>query len=378
MPLISIITPIYADSREKVEWLGQMLQSVKQQSFTDYEVILVDDCSPAALDTLKETHPAPRFRWFRTTRQTGPGLTRNTAAALSRGQAILPLDADDMLAEDNTLSQMVEAWQVHPDKIIYGDLQRLVVAGDRFQKETPIGLPEYKFTFQGGVLDFAGIMPVSCLHSLECHQKAGGWKAELDSGLEDIEYWIAAGKAGFCGLRIPVPTLLYRKHGQSRAHKLRFVNKQETAMQQRIAEMHKDIYFEGRFPVGCCGNRGGAAVSPPPMNSAFVSQATTLDQFSFNEKTWVEYQGRRAAAFGVVGQFTGISYQVKGPGHKLEIHINDLPRFKRSGRGRDFIIGVAPPEDAPKPVEVSLEDHYFKAAPPQLAEIERLDELALA
>lgn len=375
MPQISLITPILCDTPEKVSWLQQMLESVNRQTYTDYECILIDDCSPQDLAPIKERYRFPRFRWFKTSSRSEPALTRNTAVALARGEGILPLDADDMLADDLTLAQMVEAWEADKTKIIYGDLQRLVVAGDKFQKEKPIGLPEYKFEFQGGVLDFHGIMPVSCLHSVECHVKAGGWKPELDSGLEDIEYWIAAGKAGFCGVRIPPATLLYRRHGQSRAHNLRFVNKQETVMQQRIAEMHRDIYYEGRFPVGCCGSRGAAQV-PPSMN--LISPATSLDQFSASEKTWVEYHGRREASFGVVGQFTSISYVVKGPGHKLEVHLNDLPRFRRSGRGRDFSIGVAPPDDAPQPNQPATTGNVFEAPAPRLAEIERLDELAMA
>lgn len=374
MPKISILTPAFIDTQDKLTWLREMLLSLKSQRFTDWEVLIVDDCSPLSLDPLKAEFNEAHYRWLRTSQNSGPSSTRNTAAALAESDALLPVDADDMLANEDTLGVMYQAWEADHNKVIYGDIQRI----EGGQKGRIIPLAEY--TFQRS-LDFNGIMPVTALHSKEAHIKAGGWKSDMIAGLEDVEYWIACGKAGFCGQRVPVTTLLYRKHEMSRSFNLRHINRQETEMRNKILELHRDVY-EGRLPMGCCG--GGSSYIPSQnisgSNGGAQSQSisTPLTDFPDGQKQWIQYLGQREGSWGVVGEFTGIHYVVDGPGHKLEVHINDLPKFRRSGRGRDFAVGVpGPVEMTPVIIEIPApaQNGRYQAPEPQLAQIERLDEV---
>lgn len=380
--MISIITPAHIDSIEKLEWLNEMIKSVQAQSLTEWELILVDDASPITV-TLQE--PDNRIRYFRTTYRSGPSLTRNTAVALSRYDALLPVDADDILATPDTLKIMYNAWEKDKTKIVYGDIQRLELWDGVWRKGRVFELPEYTFA---KIMDLGGIIPVTAMHSIDCHVKAGGWKANLEAGLEDVEYWISAGKAGFCGERIVNPgmggnktgevILLYRKHENSRSTQLMQVNRRKGEMQNLIREMHSDVY-EGKFPMGCCG--GGAAYIPP---STFTQQTealpSRLDQYSTEQKVWVEYTGLRTGSFGVVGPFTNIAYNVDGLGHKLEVHINDLSIFRRRrgpNGGEDFAIGVPPPNGfSQQPKQQNGTTPPFQAGQPAMAEILRLDEIA--
>jgi len=375
MPKISIITPAFIDSQDKLSWLREMLLSLKSQRFTDWECIIIDDASPLSLDSLKAEFNEPgRYRFLRAAQNSGPGSCRNTAAALAEAEALLPVDADDMLAGEDTLSAFYEAWEADRSRVIYGDIQRLR-DGERGQV---FNLPEY--TFQRS-LQFDGIMPVTALHSKEAHLKAGGWKPDLFAGLEDVEYWIACGKAGFCGHRIQTTTLLYRKHETSRSFNLRNVNRQETEMRKKILELHRDVY-EGRLPMGCCG--GGSSYIPPQNISGgnggqMQSIATPLTNFPEGQKQWVQYLGQREGSWGVVGEFTGIHYVIDGPGHKLEVVTEDLPKFRRAGRGRDFAVGVAGPiELTPVTIEIPAppENGRYQAPAPVMAQVERLDEVA--
>lgn len=368
--MISIIMPAKIDNSSKLDWFNEAVDSVLRQSFKEWELIIMDDCSPAP--------PVPpadeRIRYFRLTENSGPALARNTGAALAQYDAILPLDADDKLA-DNALEIMFEEWQKDKSKIVYGDLQRIENINGSWELSKPINLPSYSFELS---LKFSGIMPVTSLHSKECHVKAGGWKPGIKEGLEDVEYWIAAGKAGFCGVRIPHVTLIYRRHQSSRSYNLRMVNKQETAMRNNIRSLHQDVY-SGRYPMGCCGGGGKASFVPPKTvaNTSFA-RVSTLDQFGTNEKVWVQYTGKRNASFGVVGSYTNVAYTIDGPGHKLEVHVNDLPKFRRSGRGQDFSIGVSAPNGTkPEEKKKTIEETMFKADAPQLAQVERLDRRAL-
>jgi GT2 family glycosyltransferase len=365
--MISIIIPAYIDTIEKLEWLNEAINSVKSQTFQDWEIILVDDCSSQTISIDND-----KIRKFRLTDKSGPALARNTGVALASYDAILPLDADDQLASENVLQLMYSLWEQDTSRVIYGDIQRLQKTENIWRLDKIITLPEYTFELS---LKLSGIMPVTALHSKECHIKAGGWKKEIEFGLEDVEYWIAAGKAGFCGRRLDEITLLYRRHEKSRSYSLRMVNRQETAMRNAVRLMHQDVY-EGRYPMGCCG--GGRSYTPPKSVNTSQAMITTLDQFRPDEKIWVQYNGRRNASFGMVGKFTNVRYTVDGAGHKLEVHVNDLPLFRRSGRGADFAVGVVAPDNGTEPKQTVIEDIIFQAQDVEVAQVERLDKRALA
>ena len=363
--------PAHIDTYDKLDWMQEALQSIQMQTFTDYEVIIIDDSSTIKLDVLQNEFKAPKFRWFKARnpegeeKPVGPSTCRNTAVELSSSkQAILPLDADDLLPDKDVLNIMFTEWSNDKSKFYYGNMIK------RFQgKDTPdrfYNMLQYSFV---GSINPDGIMPVSCIHSYECWQAAGGWKDNLDAGREDVEYWIAAGKAGFCGQKIQETTLIYRRHETSRDYKLRLENRRVSEMINSIRLMHEDVY-KGEYPMGCCG--GEVSYTPPENN--IVSAPSELSQYNENEKVWVEYAGTKGGNFGVNGPYTFYSYQIKGQGHKLQVHNQDLSRFKSAGRGQDFKIDVEPPNDYEIPGQVKPQK--YTAPNPVLAMIENLDGVA--
>jgi len=364
--MISIITPARIETIEQLQWLNEMVESIVGQMMQEWELILMDDASPMSI-TLNASDD--RIRYFRMVNRGGPALCRNTAVRLARYDALLPVDADDLLSFPDVLGTLFSTYQKDPSKVIYGDLQRYErLPTGQWQKGKRFDLPEYTFLKS---MDLNGIIPVTALHSYDCHMKAGGWKPQLEAGLEDVEYWIGAGKAGFCGQRVPEVVLLYRKHDSSRTAKL-LESKRNTEMRNAIRELHTDV-FEGRYPMGCCGG-GRPYVPPDTFTQANVSAPSTLDKYSSQDKVWVEYTGQRQGSFGMVGRFTNISYVVNGPGHKIEVHVNDLPQFRRSGRGLDFSVGVQAPNGKVQVIEVKdVGNSAFVAPEPQIAQIERLD-----
>jgi hypothetical protein len=346
----------YVNSSAKQEWINEAVQSVQNQTFTDWELIIVDDASPFSinLDVYDE-----RIRMVRTVNRSGPSLCRNDASALAKFDCLLPLDADDLLADNDTLRNLFVVWKQRQNEIIYGDLQQLIEIDGIWREGKSFDLPEY--TFEKAML-LEGIIPVTAMHSKACHLAAGGWKGQLSNGLEDVEYWISAGKAGFCGHRVPGIVLKYRKHLDSRSYLLR-ENRQEGVMRNLIKELHQDIY-SGRYPMGCCG--GGKPYTPPTNGqSERVVPPSMLGNISVSEKVWVEYAGAKQGSFGAVGQSTGINYTINGPGHKFEVHVKDLPIFQRQ-RGVNgkpaFIVGTNAPV-------IIKNEPAFKAQEPELAQI---------
>jgi glycosyltransferase involved in cell wall biosynthesis len=89
-PTVSVVIPFY-----RARYLSEALESVRAQTFTDYELVVVDDGSPdrKEVDRLGLAEDA-RIRYLRQGNQ-GPAAARNTALRAARGQLIAFLDSDD-------------------------------------------------------------------------------------------------------------------------------------------------------------------------------------------------------------------------------------------------------------------------------------------
>jgi hypothetical protein len=389
MPKISIITPIWCDVPEKVTWLSEMIESVQSQTLTDWEMILINDKSSLSLEPVKMKHAGDdRLRWIENAANFGPAMTRNTAAALAESECIFPLDADDMLANGDVLEYMYDAWLMDQTKIIYGNLQMYTEAAPGvFQAGKVIQLGEYTFEL---AMNLQGIMPVTAMHSKECHYEAGGWKDEMAGGLEDVEYWIAAGKRGYCGKKINHTTLFYRRQENSRAYKMRFIDKNFEVMQQKIKVLHSDIY-NGRFPMACCGGRGGS--NAPSNDPIIISQqaaqkavriVTTLDGYDEKDLEWVAYRGGKQGRFGSIlargPAGTPSEYPILGTGHVFQIHQAHRGLFEARQR-LGFEMNQPDPRNQPEPEPERLappveEPQVIEVPKPELSTIVQLDPVA--
>src|SRR5215469_16732357 len=87
---VSVIIPAYNKGR----WIGRALDSVVAQTYTDYEVIVVDDGSTNDGPNVVTNYGDPRFRLMRQL-NAGPGSARNHGLAEAKGELVAFLDADD-------------------------------------------------------------------------------------------------------------------------------------------------------------------------------------------------------------------------------------------------------------------------------------------
>ncbi|MFF7153799.1 CDP-glycerol glycerophosphotransferase family protein [Streptomyces sp. NPDC008139] len=95
MPRISVVVPVHRAQG----FLRACLESVLGQSFTDVEVVAVDDASPDASGAIIAEFAAadPRVKPLRLDRTGGTGPARDAGAALATGDYLLFLDADDLM-----------------------------------------------------------------------------------------------------------------------------------------------------------------------------------------------------------------------------------------------------------------------------------------
>jgi|WetSurMetagenome_2_1015567.scaffolds.fasta_scaffold03467_3 glycosyltransferase involved in cell wall biosynthesis len=95
--MFSIIVPTFSRSA----YLARALDSILQQTFTDYSVIIVDDCSTDDTREVAARYAEdPRFNYHRNERQGGTNVSRNAGYDLATGRCITYLDDDDELDPD--------------------------------------------------------------------------------------------------------------------------------------------------------------------------------------------------------------------------------------------------------------------------------------
>ena len=114
-PLVSILTPAY-----KAEpYIGQAIESVQAQTMPDWELIIVEDCSPDRTAQVVERYlDDPRIRLLRNEQNLGECGSRNRALEVARGEWITLLDADDWY-EPTRLERMVEFAENTQEKIVF-------------------------------------------------------------------------------------------------------------------------------------------------------------------------------------------------------------------------------------------------------------------
>ena len=84
-PAVSVVIPFY-----RTRYLAAAIGSVRAQTFTDYEIIVVDDGSPDREEVRVHLEPdRAHIRYLRQENQ-GPAAARNTALRAARGRAPLP------------------------------------------------------------------------------------------------------------------------------------------------------------------------------------------------------------------------------------------------------------------------------------------------
>jgi glycosyltransferase involved in cell wall biosynthesis len=109
-PLISVIIPVF----NAENYIAQSIQSVLSQTFTDFELLVIDDGSTDTSATVIERFSDARIHYFHKPNE-GQCKTLNLGISKSKGRYIKFLDADDYLNHDH-LSALVTRLQTIPDE----------------------------------------------------------------------------------------------------------------------------------------------------------------------------------------------------------------------------------------------------------------------
>jgi hypothetical protein len=215
-PVVSIVVPCYNEST----FLGATLESVRRQSFTDWECLIVDDASTdrSVAEARRFTKVDDRFRLVRHKANGGLSAARNTGLRMARGTYVTFLDSDDMLMADSLLDRLEAYADATPATAGTFCAVKLV------PEDTVLdSLPPHEswpdpwfvdFVSAGGECPFNAHAP---LLRTAVARRVGGFDESMRDGAEDWDLWLRILRRGYNFIPSKWRTAVYRQKHRSMA-----------------------------------------------------------------------------------------------------------------------------------------------------------------
>lgn len=205
MPIVSIILPSFNGAR----FLKEAVDSIVQQTFQDWELILVDDGSTDHTPDIMKGYQDPRIRYLKNEGNKGLVYSLNRAIEASAGRYIARMDADD-ISQPERLEKQVIFLELHPEIAVYDTRQQFID-----DTGTPTGFFNSDIT---GSENIRRKMPwFNCMGHPSVMMRAEIAKTYRYRKVvyEDYDLWLRMLNDGLKLERTPEPLLLYRLHSGS-------------------------------------------------------------------------------------------------------------------------------------------------------------------
>ena len=231
-PLVSIIVPCY----KQAHFLNESLQSVLDQTYVDWECIIVNDGSPDNTESIAQQWCEKDNRFTYLYKENG-GLpsARNEGVKSSKGEFIVALDSDDILHSD-FLTQLVPELKSNDNLGIVSCYRYF------FSKNKSNIIKEYKAsgsTYRD--LMFENKLMPSSLYRKKCWEEVGGYDESMIKGFEDWEFWINITKRGWEFKFVEEFLFYYRKAKKSML--VDTLKNHSEANMEYIFKKHKELYI---------------------------------------------------------------------------------------------------------------------------------------
>ena len=228
MPTVSVVIPCFNQG----QFIDEAVDSVLAQSFTNFEIIIVNDGSTdEPTNRLLQNYCKEKTRVI-VTANMGLAQARNNGIAVASGKYILPLDADDRI-DATYLEKAVAILDDDSETGIVYCKARLFGA-----VETEWLLPEY--SLEGMLLD--NVIFCSAFFRRDDWLALGGYDPGMIYGWEDYEFWLGLIERGRKVVRLEDVLFSYRVASDSM---VRSKEKwQKVAMFGRIYQRHQRLFSE--------------------------------------------------------------------------------------------------------------------------------------
>jgi glycosyltransferase involved in cell wall biosynthesis len=232
MPQVSVVIPCFAQAH----FLSDAIESVLGQTFTDYEIIVIDDGSPDNVRAVVE-----RFPMVRLIAQENRGLSqaRNRGLAECTGTYVVCLDADDRLLP-NALAAGVRAFAERPEcGFVWGRRRRIDVSGNPVPSSPLIveGPARYDLLLRQNIVG----PPVTVMFRRAVLAELGGFAAEQHHS-EDYEMYMRVART--------FPTWCHQELiAEYRVHDANMSRNHRGMLAGNLLALDRQVPFVGSDPV---------------------------------------------------------------------------------------------------------------------------------
>jgi len=266
-PAVSVVMAAYNGAG----LIGETLASLQAQTFADFEVIVVDDCSTDDTRDVVRAWPDPRVRLVKVARNGGPVLARNRGFAEARGRNIAALDHDDICRPDR-LARQVAYLDAHPGTVLLGTgaelLTQGVVTPSRYAPTTTPALVAWLTCIENPLVWSSTMMRTEVARQLDPVTQPELLYAEDFDLYQRIQHFGAIA-------RLDEAPVLYRVHpgGVSK----RFVDTMEAASVRVLTERYARLFDDRAERVARLIVRHNMAKRPVPDLAALAMLGSALN-----------------------------------------------------------------------------------------------------
>jgi len=207
VPAVSIILPTY----NRAYCIRRAVDSVLNQTFTDFELILIDDGSTDETKAIVESYDDPRLVYIHNEGNQGQTKRLNDGLRLARADLIAFQDSDDEWLPTK-LEKQVAAMRSQPPEVglVYVDKWRFEPEREKFHWKSPTNMPEDGIIFEKALDEQVyNIGPQSVLIRRECFDKVGPFDERL-TNFNDWDMFVRISRY-FLFYHIPEPLVNYFK-----------------------------------------------------------------------------------------------------------------------------------------------------------------------
>lgn len=228
-PTVSVIIPVY----NCPEFIKNTLESVFNQTYSDYEIIVINDGSTDNTHEVLQQY-IDKIKYFHQENQ-GVGVARNYGLKIAEGELIAFLDQDDIFLPDK-LAKQVNIFNSEPNIHILHSAWELIDAQGK--KLDNIQLPWQKINIDQldleGWLQWKPVLLSAMMFRKSCLEKAGNFDPRFAQAC-DVDLMLRMLLAGYQVKWQPTVTTLYRQHNHNTSS--------NTLVQAKESDLVLDKFF---------------------------------------------------------------------------------------------------------------------------------------
>ena len=202
--LFTIVIPAY-----KSQFLEECIASILSQTISDFELIIVNDCSPQPVEEIVKKFTDPRIKYSRNESNIGAEhlvTNWNNALILANGKFFMMMGDDDRL-EHNYLEEFIKLIDKYEDLDVYHCRSKIIDENSTPFKLTP-SWPEYETVYDSiwhRISGFRLQFISDFVYRTEALKQNGGfYDVPLAWASDDITAYIASSKKGIAHINLPI------------------------------------------------------------------------------------------------------------------------------------------------------------------------------